>query len=337
MKTGPRHAELYGNAKRRSAVCMTYHIAVSSTARPPTNTQTLQHSRQVLFDCSMGRLSLARTICLCAVSTAFALCALDLANDILVGSSLRYQARQGLVMLVSLLEFAIKIWWGQCVLRACIRRTGEGKSVLVSAAVFGVALYCTLSQMSSFGKFTSAAAENWYDDHRQSMIPLQVWADSTLGRIVVEGDVTHDGWLLFEKVVLSNPGITVVELDSRGGYVGEALHMARLIRARGLDTVSFGRCASACTLMFAAGRNRYLGPNAKFGFHRSGYAGMPKSLQLDELDQEMASFYHAMGVGPEIATGGLATPHHMVWRPSQHELFAAKFATLRWSDRPPGM
>ena len=112
--------------------------------------------------------------------------------------------------------------------------------------------------------------------------------------------------------------------------------MARVIRSLKLDTVSMRRCASACTLMFVAGIHRYLGPEARFRFHRAGYAGMPQTETLEELDQELARFYRAMGAGPEIAAGELATPNHSFWEPSQGELFASRYATLKWSERPAG-
>ena len=43
--------------------------------------------------------------------------------------------------------------------------------------------------------------------------------------------------------------------------------MAAMIRARGMDTYVRGRCLSACTLMFLAGRYRILKDHAQLGFH----------------------------------------------------------------------
>lgn len=98
------------------------------------------------------------------------------------------------------------------------------------------------------------------------MAPLDVYADPILGRIVVKGEITHDGDRLFKEVVRANPSLTVVQIESDGGYVSEAMEMARMIRSLKLDTASMGRCASACTLIFLAGKSRYLGPEARISF-----------------------------------------------------------------------
>ena len=257
--------------------------------------------------------------------------------DFLDIDNLRYDLRQGIKIVNSVFCLAVYVWCGQCVMRACVLRTGQGRSVFLSGLVFLFALCGLLQALASLGGNASVMAQNWYREKTNGWHPLTVIADPVLGRIVANGDITLDSDRLFERVVRDNPALTVVQLESYGGYVDEAMRMALLIRARGLDTVSMRRCASACTLMFVAGHNRYLGPDARFQFHRAGYEGMPKTRRLEVLDQELARFYLAMGAGPEIAQGELAAPHHSFWEPSQGEMFAANYATLRWSERPAGM
>lgn len=200
-----------------------------------------------------------------------------------------------------------------------------------------LALWCTAEAVVSLGGNTKEISINWFYEKTSGWVPLDVYADPYLGRIVVKGNITHDSDRIFKEVFRANPSLTVVQIESYGGYVNEAMEMARVIRALKLDTVSMRRCASACTLMFVAGTNRYLGPEARFRFHRAGYAGMPQTETLEELDQELARFYRAMGAGPEIAAGELATPNHSFWEPSQGELFASRYATLKWSERPAGL
>src|SRR5207237_7021568 len=72
----------------------------------------------------------------------------------------------------------------------------------------------------------------------------------------------------FEKLLDTYSGIRVVHLDSLGGRIGEGKRLNALIRARNLDTYVETKCMSACTLAFAAGKQRVLRRGAVLGFHR---------------------------------------------------------------------
>lgn len=294
-------------------------------------------SWQTIKDCTLGSLPLGRTLSVSSVHATALVLAAWLVTSIVPVESLKYDQRQLLALLPSVSYLIATVWSGQCVMRACIQRTGLGKSVVVSGMVFLGALWATAEAIVSFGGTSRQISENWYRERTNGWVPLDVLADPLLGRIVAKGDITHDSARLFEAVIRANPKLTVVQIESNGGYVNEAMEMARLIRALKLDTVSMRRCSSACTLMFVAGQNRYLGPEARFRFHRAGYAGMPPTERLEKLDQELARFYSTMGAGPEIGAGELSTPHYSFWEPSQGELLATGYATLRWSERPMGM
>jgi hypothetical protein len=61
---------------------------------------------------------------------------------------------------------------------------------------------------------------------------------------------------------MAQPGAAsarVFHVNSPGGSIGNALHIARAIRKRGAATVADGRgiCESACTVMFAGGVSRH--------------------------------------------------------------------------------
>jgi hypothetical protein len=73
------------------------------------------------------------------------------------------------------------------------------------------------------------------------------------GRIVSGDDIR------FREALAAGP-VTLVTLDSGGGAIGPAREIARAIRTSGATTVidaSRSRCASACTVIFAGGRNRH--------------------------------------------------------------------------------
>ena len=308
-------------------------MQAASTSRQPDQIAW----RQTLKDYSNGRLPLWRTVCLGGLISVLVGCVLILLIDLCELDKLRYSIRQGLDFVRLVLVMATVAWWGISIMRACIYRTGQGTSVVFSGVVFLASLYYLSQAMMLLASGAREITLNLYDAATNGRSPLQVWADPILGRIVVQGHITHDSDRLFSEVVQASPQLTVVQIESLGGYVNESMAMARLIRSQNLDTVTFNMCASACTLIFVAGRNRYIGPDALFGFHRAGYAGMGSTERLDEADQHMASFYQSMGATSEIGQGTLATPHHSLWKPLQSELFAANYATLRWSERPSGM
>jgi hypothetical protein len=66
---------------------------------------------------------------------------------------------------------------------------------------------------------------------------------------------------------LINEGATAIVLESPGGLVAAGEYMAKMIRAAGLKTIVRGDCASACTILFYAGRSREL--TGRLGFHRA--------------------------------------------------------------------
>src|SRR6185369_12618268 len=81
----------------------------------------------------------------------------------------------------------------------------------------------------------------------------------------------------------SAPNLKVLHLNSPGGRVGEAIELAELVRARGLATYSATSCVSACTVVFAAGRERYLRAGARLGFHRGIFAGNENAEAMRKL------------------------------------------------------
>ena len=76
----------------------------------------------------------------------------------------------------------------------------------------------------------------------------------------------------FNEILTRNPQIRFVVLKSPGGNVAEGVEMAKTIKTKRLNTVVLDRCASICTLIFAAGEERLVKETAiGLGFH-SPYA-----------------------------------------------------------------
>jgi len=60
---------------------------------------------------------------------------------------------------------------------------------------------------------------------------------------------------------------TLVYLDSIGGDTEAGLAMGYTIKQRDYETVVFNKCLSMCSLMWLAGKIRWVGTKANIGFH----------------------------------------------------------------------
>ncbi|MET0348940.1 MAG: hypothetical protein ABW067_04035, partial [Rhizobacter sp.] len=114
------------------------------------------------------------------------------------------------------------------------------------------------------------------------------------------------------------PEVRVVRLHSGGGWLLEAKQIAADIRRRGLDTYVEGLCASACTMVFLAGKDRGATPNARIGFHRPAIAGVDSTS--GNVGEPMMTFYRQAGLSETFIARVQATPHAGMWYPTRDEL-----------------
>ncbi|MBS0520520.1 MAG: hypothetical protein JSR90_17625 [Proteobacteria bacterium] len=121
------------------------------------------------------------------------------------------------------------------------------------------------------------------------------------------------------RVFVHAPALEVVHLNSGGGRLGEAIELAKLIRARGLATYTSASCSSACTIAFVAGRERFLKSGARIGFHRAIFAGVERADEMREL-------LTAANVERSFVERAVAQPSLSIWYPTGQELAAANVA-----------
>jgi hypothetical protein len=72
---------------------------------------------------------------------------------------------------------------------------------------------------------------------------------------------------ILRRYLSDDATITTLRLHSYGGSVWAGFRLADLIIDFGLDTEVVDDCASACTLMFLAGKARRMERGARLGFH----------------------------------------------------------------------
>jgi hypothetical protein len=108
------------------------------------------------------------------------------------------------------------------------------------------------------------------------MVSSPVVYRTTTTSVHLAGRIDDSSYEMLEEVL--TPGDTVT-LDSGGGLVSAAGHMAALVMRLHADTRVDQRCVSACALVFAAGHHRTTGPDARIGVHQStGSAEVDEAL-----------------------------------------------------------
>ncbi len=133
------------------------------------------------------------------------------------------------------------------------------------------------------------------------------------------------------RMLDSNPAVRVVHLNSSGGLVGEGRRMMDIIQRHLLITTTDSYCLSACTLAFLGGRERYLAPNARLGFH-SEYSDKLKDAQVEAIQRQDEATMISLGIPGDFVDKAFATPKNRIWLPSVSELEEAHVITGVRSD-----
>lgn len=129
--------------------------------------------------------------------------------------------------------------------------------------------------------------------------------------------------------------VKIIELDSPGGSLEDALAMGRAIRDGGFATrVKAGAlCASACPLVLAGGLERTVDAKAAIGLHQIYTSGETLISPADALAGAQAStariarYLDEMGIEPSVWTFALETPPAQLYYLSATQLAEYKLVT----------
>ena len=134
-----------------------------------------------------------------------------------------------------------------------------------------------------------------------------------------------------ERVLRAAPNVEVVRLDSIGGRSGEAETMFDIVRRFDLDTFVDRECLSACTLVFAAGRQRWLVQGARLGYHGIAFPGYTDA-ELEDIGVAWYARLLTAGVAPDFVERARRVPSEKMWYPTPDELLAAGVVTSVVAD-----
>jgi hypothetical protein len=184
----------------------------------------------------------------------------------------------------------------------------------------------------------------------------RIWVSLDGSVIYLVGAIELGTFNKFMEVVRANPKARTVFLASPGGVVVDGYLISNAVRARRFDTWVEWFCASACTLIFAAGQQRILGKDAKLGFHQT-YSEEPETgvavgtdyRNDDKLaaaigsgdrfdpilhgDDKTVRALRRANVSEAFIGKVLRTPPESLWFPDIEELLREGMATHRVEDR----
>ena len=165
--------------------------------------------------------------------------------------------------------------------------------------------------------------------------------------LIFEGSIESGLYNDMKELLIANPAIKRLVINSTGGLEETATYVADLIIDFDLNTHSLG-CDSSCTILLAAGNKRTLQRGYKIGFHRSYWsAGSLEdyyNTYNDEYDDvfdftswvyddtqdwvfKKMKYYIERGVDPLFIIKTLRAKSEGMWYPRRKELLDANFIT----------
>jgi hypothetical protein len=173
----------------------------------------------------------------------------------------------------------------------------------------------------------SAVVEAYGDETSQQVILLS-------GEIVA-GDAGRLT-ILLENAIQAKRPLPNVSLNSGGGLFLEGIRLAEIVRRHGLNVyVEEGaRCASACFLVFAAGKEKIASYSGRIGVH-SARDAEGDAARASAATSVMGGLLRTLGVPPTIISKMATTPHERIAWLSTPELQSMQVKPLSFSDPSP--
>jgi ATP-dependent protease ClpP protease subunit len=193
----------------------------------------------------------------------------------------------GTIVLRWIVLAATAIWWLIGLWRSAKQPRYKGKTRAALAALFVIAQFLFLvvgGTMMIVGRAADTIDE-YRDDPQYGPRGIRVLNHGS--EIEIYGTISRSVPDALSRVLASHPHVDLVSLDSKGGRVDPALRMMKIIRAHKLDTVVTSECTSACTVVFLGGKERWIAPAAKLGFHSASVWGEASETVDDRIEKAL--------------------------------------------------
>ena len=147
------------------------------------------------------------------------------------------------------------------------------------------------------------------------------------------GGITFGVTQELERFLNAMAGVRTVRLNSNGGRILEAQRMSDLISSRNLATFVARDCLSACTIVFLGGKERFMLPTARLGFHQPAFRGMTASDRHAAIATERQRLQQRFGLSAAFAARANSAPPGGMWYPDKDELMRERVVTRLASPR----
>jgi len=144
-------------------------------------------------------------------------------------------------------------------------------------------------------------------------------------QLIIRGDLDIGITTAARSTLATYPQIRSVVLHSRGGHIYEGRGLARIFIEHGIDTYVYEECSSACTTAFIGGKQRYIGPQAKLGFHqyRVETTRASQFVQFYDIGAEQQrdlALFKARGIDQAFLNRVFDQPANRIWFPDHSTL-----------------
>ncbi len=292
------------------------HLSVPrGRGRPPTIPGTMMHLRNTLGRYWRGEYSLAVSFWVVGV-LGLGLVLSVLALYTIAISQRDFHPYQALAAVapVWVISGAFALFQLVGTWRSAVRRAG---SVLTwtaqTAAVGGLVAFFILLWQFGLPRLQESVGIAFGNDPKIPDYSLRLMRDAS--ELEVAGGFKYGLTRQVQALLDANPRIRLIHLNSSGGRLGEGQKLAALIRSRGISTYTATECSSACTVAFAAGRERWLRKGAVLGYHAASFGG------TDSAGTMMRALVRE-GVNKEFAARAAQTSSGSIWYPKLGDLTA---------------
>jgi hypothetical protein len=149
--------------------------------------------------------------------------------------------------------------------------------------------------------------------------PYEIRTYHTASELELTGGMPFGTARAIEEIILENPSIQIIHLNSQGGRINEAYKLYEIIETHKLSTYTSADCVSACSLAFLAGQKKYIGLNGRLGFHSMSIAGLGERT-IPGINDDVRSTFAQNGLPESFISRALSTPPNDMWYPSKAEL-----------------
>ncbi len=141
------------------------------------------------------------------------------------------------------------------------------------------------------------------------------------------GGITFGAAQELERFLNAMAGVRTVRLNSNGGRILEAQKMSDMITRRNLATFVAKDCLSACTIVFLGGKERFMLPTARLGFHQPAFRGMTAADRRAAIATEQLRLQQRFGLSEAFAARANSASPSGMWYPDKDELIRERVVT----------